>query len=157
MLGIMPEANGRWQRESQVIQANHTLQILASKIGRGKEIFHRSLGCETQGFRSGCPAICDNMYQVLADQGLGWSSNLVVNPMGWRYSDRDYDAGEPWQKDVSPHPFPYKAGLLEVPILSEYTWFLREEDLGRHFVLTKDDFEPVRPLACLSPCLTTMP
>jgi len=141
MLDIMPEAKARWQREPQVIQADHALPILTGKIAKGKEIFYRALRYEPQGFRSGCLAICDNMYQALADEGFRWSSNLVVNPMGWRYINRDYDAGEPWQKDVPPHPFPHKAGLIEVPMLSEYTWFLGEEDLNRHFALIKEDFD----------------
>jgi len=147
MLDIMPEAKARWQHEPEVIEADHTLEVLNDKIARGKEIFHRSLGYEPQGFRSGCLAICDNMYQALADQGFRWSSNLVVNPVGWRYINRDYDTGEPWKGDVPPRPFPHKAGLMEVPMLSEYTWFLREEDLDRHFELIKDDFDRTRQVS----------
>ncbi len=144
MLDIMPEAKARWQSEPQLIQADHTFQILSDKLARGKEIFQRALGYEPQGFRSGCLAICDNMYRALAAQGLRWSSNLVVNPLGWRYINRHYDAGEPWQKDVPLHPFSYQAGLIEAPMLSEYTWFLQAEDLDKHFDLIKDDFDRVR-------------
>jgi peptidoglycan/xylan/chitin deacetylase (PgdA/CDA1 family) len=144
MLDIIPEAKDRWQREPSAVQADHTLAILGDKIARGKEILTRVLGYETQGFRSGCLAICDNMYQALADNGLRWSSNLVVNPIGWRYINRDYDAGEPSQADVPPHPFPYKAGLIEVPMVSEYTWLLGEGDLDRHYDLIRRDYDRAR-------------
>jgi peptidoglycan/xylan/chitin deacetylase (PgdA/CDA1 family) len=144
MLDIIPEAKARWKCEPEAIQADHTLERMRDRIARGKEIFHRALGYEPRGFRGPCLSMCDNTYQALADHGIRWSSNLVVNPMGWRYINKNYDAGEPWQPDVPPHPFVYKAGIIEVPMVSEYTWFLKEEDLDRHFNLMKDDFDRVR-------------
>jgi peptidoglycan/xylan/chitin deacetylase (PgdA/CDA1 family) len=144
MLDIIPEARERWQREPEAVRAEHTLDILNEKIARGLEILAPILGYEPQGFRSGCLAICDDMYQALADHGFRWSSNLVVNPMGWRYINRDYDAGEPWQAGVPPQPFRYKAGLIEVPMVSEYTWLLQPEDLERHYDLARRDFDRAR-------------
>jgi len=144
MLDIIPEAKAHWEREPEVIQADHTLELLSDRIARGKAIFQRALGYAPQGFRAPCLSMCDNTYQALADHGIRWSSNLVVNPMGWRYINKNYDAGEPWQSDVPPHPFIYKAGIIEVPMVSEYTWFLKEEDLDRHFNLMKDDFDRAR-------------
>ena len=144
MLDIIPEAKERWQREPEAVQAEHTLDILRAKIAQGKEILTHILGYAPQGFRSGCLAICDDMYQALAEHGYRWSSNLVVNPMGWRYINRDYQAGEPWQAGVPPRPFPYLAGLIEVPMVSEYTWLLQSEDLDRHYDLIQRDFDRAR-------------
>jgi len=144
MLDIIPEAAARWRREPDAIRAPHTRAALGEKIARGLEILDHALGIQPQGFRSGCLATCDEMYQALADNGLTWSSNRVVNPMGWRYINGDYDAGEPWQADVPPHPYPYTAGLIEVPMVSEYTWLLGPEDLERQFDLLQHDFERAR-------------
>jgi peptidoglycan/xylan/chitin deacetylase (PgdA/CDA1 family) len=144
MLDIIPEARERWRREPESVRAGHTLDILSDKIARGLEILTPILGYVPRGFRSGCLAICDEMYQALASQGFRWSSNLVVNPMGWRYINRDYDAGEPWQADVPPRPFLSKAGLIEVPMVSEYTWLLQPGDLERHYGLVKCDFDRAR-------------
>ena len=144
MLDIIPEAKARWEREPELVRADHALPVLSNKIARGIEILTRVLGCKPEGFRSGCLAICDNMYQALAGQGLRWSSNLVVNPMGWRYINRDYGAGELWRDDIPPRPFRYKAGLIEVPMVSEYTWLLQEGDLDRHYDLAKGDFDRAR-------------
>jgi peptidoglycan/xylan/chitin deacetylase (PgdA/CDA1 family) len=149
MLDIIPSdqqsaARARWEREPDVVRAPHTRAALGEKIERGLEILDRALGIAPQGFRSGCLATCDEMYQALADYGLRWSSNRVVNPMGWRYINGDYEAGEPWQADVPPHPHPYKAGLIEVPILSEYTWLLGPDDLERQFDLLQRDYERAR-------------
>jgi len=147
MLDIIPEQKERWQREPEVIQAGHSLQLLGEKLARGREIFQRALGYEPRGFRSGCLSICEAMYQALAEQGIRWSSNLVVNPMGWRYINRQYNAPDPWQRDVPPHPFRYKAGVIEVPMVSEYTWYLKGEDLERHWALIRGDFDRVRQAA----------
>jgi hypothetical protein len=144
MLDIIPEAKARWQREPDAIRAGHTRAALGDKIARGLEILDRTLGIEPQGFRSGCLAVCDEMYLALADHGLRWSSNRVVNPMGWRYIAGDYQAGEAWQPDVPPHPYPYKGGLIEVPMVSEYTWLLGPDDLERQYDLLRRDFERAR-------------
>jgi peptidoglycan/xylan/chitin deacetylase (PgdA/CDA1 family) len=143
MLDIIPEAKARWEREPDVIQAPHTRAALGSKIARGLEILDRALGVQPRGFRSGCLATSDEMYQALADHGLRWSSNRVINPMGWRYINGQYDAGEPWQANVPPHPHPYK-GLIEVPMLSEYTWLLGPADEERQFDLLRRDYERAR-------------
>ena len=147
MLDIIPDAKARWEREPEVIQAEHTVERMRDRIERGKEIFSRALGFEPRGFRGPCLSMCDATYQALAETGFRWSSNLVVNPMGWRYINGDYDAGEPWQPDVPPQPFRYRSGLIEVPMISEYTWYLKEKDLERHYALIKDDFERARQVS----------
>jgi peptidoglycan/xylan/chitin deacetylase (PgdA/CDA1 family) len=146
MLDIIPDAKAHWQREPEAVQAEHTLDAMRDKLARGVEIFERALGFRPTGFRGPCLSMCDATYQALAEYGFVWSSNLVVNPMGWRYINRDYDAGEPWQPGIPPHPFRYTAGLVEVPMMSEYTWYLKDEDIDRHFGLISSDFDRVRAL-----------
>ena len=64
--------------------------------------------------------------------------------MGWRYINRDYEAGEPWQSAFPPRPYPHPSGLIEAPVHSEYTWYLNEADIDRHFELAKTDFDRAR-------------
>ncbi|CAN5828137.1 hypothetical protein BH10CHL1_BH10CHL1_41680 [soil metagenome] len=144
MLDIMPESKAQWQRDPTPFSAQHTQAILTDKLLKGREIFKNTLGYEPLGFRAPCVAICDNMYAALHDLGFEWSSNIVINPMGWRYINRDYDAGEPWQTAASPRPFQHPAGLIEAPVHSEYTWYLTDEDIDRHFELAKSDFDRAR-------------
>ncbi len=88
--------------------------------------------------------MCDNTYRALHDLEFEWSSNQVVNPMGWRYINRDYDRGEPWQPSVPPHPYRINGGIIEAPMHSEYTWYLEPSDVDRHFELAKADFDRTR-------------
>jgi hypothetical protein len=49
------------------------------------------------------------------------------------------------QGDLAPaHPYRYKAGLIEVPRVSEYTWLLEPGDLERQYNLLHRDYERVR-------------
>jgi peptidoglycan/xylan/chitin deacetylase (PgdA/CDA1 family) len=139
MLDIMPEVKARWQREPERISSAHTLPALTGQLVLGKAILEQALGITPRGFRSGCLSICDNMYQALADQGFRWSSNLVVNPKGWHYINHQFESRAGWQPDIPPHPFVYQSGILEIPMLSEYTWFVREDDVERHYQLMRDD------------------
>jgi peptidoglycan/xylan/chitin deacetylase (PgdA/CDA1 family) len=164
MLDIMPDSKAQWQRDPASFSAQHTQAILADKLAQGQKIFERTLGYKPQGFRSPCLAICDNMYAALHDLGFQWSSNTVLNPMGWRYINRKYDAapkggaaaqhGAPWQEGLAQRPFRHPSGLIEAPIHSEYTWYLTDSDIERHFQLAKNDFDRARQAA---PCCAAAP
>lgn len=144
MLDIIPDAKARWQHEPATVTPLHTQALLREKLEAGRTIFQRALGFTPTGFRSPCLGMCETTYAVLAEMGFTWSSNQVINPMGWRYINRDYDAGEPWTPDLPPHPYRHPAGITEIPMHSEYTWYLEEGDVDRHFALARDDFERAR-------------
>jgi peptidoglycan/xylan/chitin deacetylase (PgdA/CDA1 family) len=144
MLDIIPDAKARWQQDPGSVTPGHTYEVLRQKLAEGRVIFQRTLGLEPKGFRSPCLAICDNLYRALHDLDFLFSSNLVLNPMGWRYINRDYHAGEPWQPGLPTHPYRHPAGVIEAPIHSEYTWYLTDADIDRHYELAKADFDRAR-------------
>jgi peptidoglycan/xylan/chitin deacetylase (PgdA/CDA1 family) len=144
MLDIMPENKAKWEQEPAQFTQHHAHNLLREKLIQGRSILTRTFGYEPEGFRSPCLAVCDNLYQALHELEYGWSSNQVINPMGWRYINRDYDAGEPWQPEVPAHPYSYNGLLTELPMHSEYTWYLEEEDIDRHFALAKSDLDRAR-------------
>jgi len=141
MLDIIPDAKARWQNEPASLEPWHTAATLRNKLEVGREIFQRTLGFTPTGFRSPCLGMCETTYQTLADMGFQWSSNQVINPMGWRYINRDYAAGEPWTPGLTPHPHRHPAGITEIPMHSEYTWYLETGDIDRHFELARADFD----------------
>lgn len=143
MLDIIPDAKQRWTTAPDSVAPLHTRATLQQKLAAGQAIFQRTLGFMPSGFRSPCLGMCDTTYATLADMGFVWSSNQVINPMGWRYINRDYNAGEPWTPDLPPHPH-RRAGLLEIPMHSEYTWYLETDDVDRHFDLARADFDRAR-------------
>ena len=134
-----------WERQVRAIEAGHNLEILTDKVARGMAIFQRVLGCEPMGFRAPYLGTSDNMYRALASQGICWSSSQIVNPhptARW-YFDRLSDGRGPWRENVSPHPYRHDSGLIEVPLISEYTWQLTAEESDDAFALAKDDLDRI--------------
>ena len=145
MLDILPpEIQAAYSQTPEQFTRHHGYDTLVDKLLQGREILSRIFGYVPRGFRAPCLAMCDNSYRALHDLEFQWSSNQVVNPMGWRYINRDYDRGEPWQPDVPPRPYPYHGGVTEAPMHSEYTWYLEPGDVDRHFELAKADFDRAR-------------
>ncbi len=144
MLDIIPTAQDRWQNNRTSVTPLHAPNVLRTKLEAGQEIFQRALGFTPTGFRSPCLGMCDNTYTTLASLGFQWSSNQVINPMGWRYINREYTADESWVAELPPRPHHHPAGLTEIPMHSEYTWYLEANDIDRHFALARNDFEHAR-------------
>lgn len=144
ILDIMPEQRARWDKAPDRLRADHAYTVLADKLTRGREILARITGYTPRGFRSPCLAVCDDLYRALHDLGFEWSSNQVVNPMGWRYIKREYAAGEPWHVEVPPRPYRHPSGVIEAPMCSEYSWYLTDAEATRHFHLARDDFDRAR-------------
>jgi len=145
MIDILPaEVQEAYARSPEQFTQAHGYATLREKLEKGREILIQVLGYVPRGFRAPCLSMCDNTYRALHDLDFEWSSNLVVNPMGWRYINRDYDRNEPWVAEVPPRPFRSKEQVTEAPMLSEYTWYLTSEDVDRHFALVKADFDRVR-------------
>ena len=145
MIDILPvEIQDAYARSPEQFTQAHGYETLRDKLEKGREILTRVLDYVPRGFRAPCLSMCDNTYRALHDLDFEWSSNLVVNPMGWRYINHDYDRNEPWAADVPPRPFRSKEQVTEVPMLSEYTWYLTSDDVDRHFALIQADYDRVR-------------
>lgn len=141
MLDIMPEARDKYFTEPTYFTQHHSYDILREKLEKGREVLTRAFGYTPRGFRSPCLSSCDNLYQALSDMQFEFCSNQVINPLGWRYINRDYDTGEGWHTDFPSEPYSRRPDLTEVPMHSEYTWYLEERDVDRHFELIKGDLD----------------
>jgi len=138
MLDLVPEGSPARQ------PSPHDVATLVDKLARGREILTAVLGYEPQGFRAPYLAVCDQQYQALRHLEFEWCSNAAVNPMGWRYMARKYDANEPWLPGMSTRPRRHPSGVLEAPLHSEYSWYLTKADVERHFQLARGDFDRSR-------------
>jgi peptidoglycan/xylan/chitin deacetylase (PgdA/CDA1 family) len=141
MLDIMPDRKAAYLEDPTPFEQMHTYEILREKLEKGREVLTRAFGYTPRGFRSPCLSSCDNLYQALSDMGFEFCSNAVINPLGWRYINRDYESGEGWHTEFPAQPFYRLPGLTEVPMHSEYTWYLEEGDVDRHFELAKADLD----------------
>jgi peptidoglycan/xylan/chitin deacetylase (PgdA/CDA1 family) len=141
MLDIMPEARDKFINEPIFFTQHHAYDTLRAKLEHGREILTRTFGYTPRGFRSPCLSACDNLYRALDDMEFAFCSNEVINPLGWRYINRAYDTGETWHEAIPHAPYPRTPGLVEMPMHSEYTWYLEADDVDRHFELMRGDLE----------------
>ena len=141
MLDIMPEAQARFAVAPQEFTQHHGYESLRAKLAHGRQILERALGYTPRGFRAPCLSVCDALYQALDDLDFAWATNDVINPLGWRYINRAYATGEGWHQDFPPRPRRRTARVTEVPMHSEYTWYLTAADVDRHTALAQADLD----------------
>ncbi|MCX5642240.1 MAG: DUF2334 domain-containing protein [Candidatus Omnitrophica bacterium] len=133
----------RLEREREAIEGAFTVTAFKEKLAQGIAIFTRVLGYRPTGFRSPYASLHPNLFQALAECGFSYDSSLIVNPKGWRYIMKDYTPGITWNKDVLPRPWEYRPGLVEIPIMAEYAWFLKEADVEKQYQLIKEDLDKI--------------
>lgn len=154
MLDIMPEARDKFIEEPQYFTQHHGYETLREKLEKGREVLTRAFGYTPRGFRSPCLSACDNLYRALHDMDFDFCSNEVINPLGWRYINRDYETGEDWHTEIPHEAYPRTPRLTEVPMHSEYTWYLEAGDGDRHYELIRGDmdraFAEGKPFVALS-------
>ncbi|MFH2068895.1 MAG: DUF2334 domain-containing protein [Candidatus Omnitrophota bacterium] len=131
----------RLQEERAEIEKGFSPDVLTAKLEKGIAIFTRVAGHRPIGFRAPYGSTHPNLFTALVKCGFQYDSSLIINPKGWKYIVKDYTPGMIWDKNITPRPFKHQAGLIEIPIMAEYTWFLKEADVERHYQLIREDFD----------------
>jgi hypothetical protein len=150
VLDVMKDGRKIVRERGAEIEGELTIEKIDERLKRGLEAFRRSLNVEPKGFRSPCLAVHENMFLALKENGFGFDSSIAIDTGGWRYISklqglkylkRGYADLRGWSKGIAPKPYLHRCGLVEVPIMSEYTWFLHERDVGRQLGLALDDLK----------------
>ncbi len=128
------------------IEKQLALKKIEERLQRGIEMFEKTMGFVPTGFRSPYLSMHKNTIKALKNFGFKYDSSFVVNPKGWRYIAKDYSTDVKWQSDVPPRAYRLKSGILEIPIISEYTWYLKKKDFSRQLELALEDFKKVKGL-----------
>ena len=120
------------RQERERLAASHTVAALQEKLERAIDIFRRALGVDPLGFRAPILMVCPAMFEALAKVGIVYDSSLAVSPCGWHYMMQRYapPASDPWDPDVACRPFNHSAGIVEIPLASEYTAHATWDDIA---------------------------
>lgn len=143
MLDLMgAKAWEKLQHSRQELHDSWKRDVLQMKIEQGIAIFERTLGIRPRSWRSPCCAVCTNLYLALAGAGIAYDSSLIVNPQGWPYCGKDYQTKLDWEPALPTSPFRYHGGVIELPVVAEYTWFLTDDvSAEKAWDLITADFE----------------
>lgn len=124
-------------------QPDWTPDVLRAKFVRGMTEFERAFDRRPQVFRAGCLAAQKTAFDVMAEIGLLYDSDKIVDPRTWDYVVRKFDSPRPWDPLVPPHPYRLNARVVELPCAGEYAWTLSEETLHHFIDLAADDMRRV--------------
>lgn len=153
VLDVMKDGRKTVQERRAEIEKELTVVKIGERLKKGLDAFKRSLNVIPKGFRSPCLAVHENMFLALKGNGFVFDSSIAINTGGWRYIskhqglkylNREYVDLDGWAKGIPAKPYMHGCGLVEVPILSEYTWYLRERDVERQLDVALDDLDRVR-------------
>jgi len=135
------------------IEASHTIENLRETLSLGRDILESALPVKIQGFRAPACSICDNLFIALEQEGFTYDSSHIMQTSAWNMIS---DPG----KSVEPQPID-RAGfdafqmcrkMRELPIMAEYTWYLKREHYDMFLKLAKHDID-----ACISKGLPYIP
>jgi peptidoglycan/xylan/chitin deacetylase (PgdA/CDA1 family) len=120
-----------------------TTEALRLKFDRGIAAFERAFERRPEVFRAGCLAADRPALDVMADAGLRFDSNRVIDPRGWEYIAQRFDTPQDWDPAVPPRPYWITDRVVEIPTVSEYAWTLSDATLHHFIRLAHEDMRRV--------------
>ena len=121
-----------WHHEAYV-------EKLTTAIG----IYERAFDRRPAVFRTGALSQTPELYNAMAEVGVRYASNSVIDPRGWEYIVGNYENPGDWDADVPPLPHHLNDDVINLPIMSEYAWELTEDVIPRHLALAVEDMDRI--------------
>jgi hypothetical protein len=117
--------------------------LFREKLATAIDIYAQAFGRQPLVFRTGALSQTPALYDLMADAGMRYASNLVTDPRGWEYIIENYANPGDWDPAVPPGPYYLTDRIINLPIISEYAWYLTEEKIEPHLTLALDDLQRV--------------
>ncbi len=121
------------------LDGEHTVEKIRKKLGEGRKIIEDVIGMRVNGFRAPSLQSCANMFVALAEEGYLYDSSACLQPAAWDILNNR--ACVPWE--INRHVFAQhqKAGLRELPLTAEYTWYLDRDKFEEEYRLAVHDYD----------------
>lgn len=139
-----PEAVRRFEeQERPQLEPLWRRDLFAEKLRIAIGIFESAFGRRPLAFRGGAASHSAELYQAMGDVGLHYDSSKILDPRGWMYILGRYDDPGDWDPAVRPGPYRVAEQVTELPIVSEYAWYLTPEKIEPHLALAREDMQRV--------------
>ena len=142
---ISPDFQTDFDQRRAELMLRYTVSNLRARIEEGMDIFENELGVKTTVFRAPCGAISKPMFAALNEVGIGFHSCMYISGTG--YAHLPHNSGElkqDWVSDIPHQPYRWYHGVVEVPILNEYTWRGSGQRSSEFIELAKQDLDRIR-------------
>ncbi len=133
------DAEAELKRDTEKYGHMWRREVFVEKLRTAIGIYEQAFARRPLVFRTGALSQTPELYDVMAEVGMKYASNLVVDQRGWSYIIENYDDPGDWDPDVPPHPYYLNDDIVNLPIASEYAWYLTEEKIAPHLALAVDD------------------
>lgn len=141
---IRPQFVAEFEQRREELKARYTVERLQARLEEGLAVFAGELGVEPTIFRAPCGAISKAMYQALQNVGIGYHTCQYISGSGYNHLPHLSGVLEPaWTGDIPHRPYRWYAGVIEAPILNEYTWRGAGERSDEFIALAKADVERI--------------
>jgi peptidoglycan/xylan/chitin deacetylase (PgdA/CDA1 family) len=141
---ILPSLATDFESRRDELMPRYTLENLRGRIEQGLEIFERELGVRPTVFRAPCGAISRPMFEALRQVGIAYHTCAYISASGYEHlPHRSGSLAQDWSEAIPRCPFRWYSGIIEAPILNEYTWrgaWQREADF---IALAKQDLDRI--------------
>jgi len=117
--------------------------IFVDKLRTAVDLFRNAFGRTPLVFRTGALSQMPALYEAVADVGLRYVSNRVVDPRGWAYIIGNYADPGDWDAGVPPRPYGLTRTVIDLPMVSEFAWKLTAAKIEPHLALALEDLERV--------------
>ena len=142
---ILPTLQPEFDERSEEYLQRYTVDRLRNRIEEAKEIFSQDYGIEPSVFRAPCSATSRPMFGALLEAGIHYHSGMFISGSGYElWQDNEADISQKWVDNIPYRPFSWYEGIVEVPILNEYTWHGSGERSEEFIELARQD------LVCIS-------
>ncbi|MHB8997565.1 MAG: DUF2334 domain-containing protein [Armatimonadota bacterium] len=138
-----PDAPAQAERERQQFGPGWNRETYLDKIQTAVAIYERAFDRRPTVFRTGALSQTPDLYHAMEDAGFRYASNTVTDPRGWQYIVENYDNPGEWDPEVPAAPYYLTDEIINLPIMSEYAWYLTPEKIDRHLALAVDDLHRV--------------
>lgn len=140
--GFQREFDGR----RKALLPRYTRENLRGWIEEGREIFAQDLGVTPTLFRAPCGAISKAMFAALAEAGIRYHTCQYLSATGYHHL-RGAPIVHEWADVALPRPYRWYSGVIEVPILNEYTWRGASAHEAAYRAVATADIEKVKTLS----------
>ena len=133
------DPNERLRLEREQFGHNWRRDVFVEKLKTAIELFGNAFDRRPQALRTGALSQTPELYDAVADVGMRYVSNKVVDPRGWAYIIGEYGDPGDWDPTVPPAPYYLTENVIDLPMISEYAWKLTPEKIDRHLALAVED------------------
>lgn len=120
---ILPTLQSEFDERREEHLQRYTVDKLRRRVEEAIEILSKDYGVEPSVFRAPCGAVSKPMFGALREVGIGYNTSMFISGTGYeQWQANGGNSSQKWVDNIPYRPFRWYEGIVEVPILNEYTW-----------------------------------